>query len=186
MKRQLVSLLFSCAIVCSIGAVASAQTDPPPASNPPPRAVVVSTSSNHGGGPFGVGGIAYLANPIGLSLAYDPGAWHLDTLIGINGANNQASVFDIGGRFWYHLASTSNADLSVGAGMTYEHRGRNGAANPPVNNLFLEAGGLIRIWLAQNVALGTAFGLVVRTADSNGYEIGPTNLVSNASIHYYF
>src|SRR3954468_3521282 len=119
MKRHLVTILSSCAFLCSIGAIAQAQTDTAP---PPP--VTARSSSSHSGGPFGVGGIAYLTNNdtvTGLSLVYDPGAWHIDTLLGLGGGGGNNNVINLGGRFWFHVAQASSADLSVGGGLLYQH-----------------------------------------------------------------
>jgi hypothetical protein len=193
MKRHLlVSVLLPGAILCTIAASsASAQTEPPPAVQTTTTTTTTVSSRGGGGGRIGVGGIAYLGGGPpggglgGLSVAYDPGPWHLDTMIGLAGGNNTANEFRIGGRFWYHLLSAASADLSIGAGLSYEHIGTRGPA-PSANNLFIEAGGLIRVFLAPNVALGTAAGLVIGTADASGYSIGDTNLVATASIHYYF
>ena len=180
MKRHLITILSSCIFLCSIGAIAQAQTDAPP---PPPA--TARTSSSHSGGPFGVGGIAYLTGINGLSLVYDPGVWHIDTLLGLGGGGGGDNVIDLGGRFWFHVAQASSADLSVGGGLLYEHRN---PAGPPaaVNNLFIEIGGLIRVFLTSNVALSTGAGLVLGTVDADGYSLGNPNLTGNAALHYFF
>ena len=48
------------------------------------------------------------------------------------------------------------------------------------------SGALIRVFLADRVALGTAAGMVFGTLDADGYSIGVGNLVGTASLHYYF
>jgi len=179
MRRHLVSVLFSCAFLCAAASVARAQENAPPPSSPPP----MRSSSGHG--PIGVGGIAYLSGPAGLSLAYDPGVWHLDSLLGISGGGGGTTTFQIGARFWYHLFSTGSADLSVGGGLAYQYINPPGANNSS-NNLFIELGGLIRVFLTSNVALGASTGFIIRTADASGYDLGATNLVGTASLHYFF
>jgi hypothetical protein len=181
MKRSLVSVLFSCAFLCAIASVARAQEAAPPPSSPP----AIRSSSSHSGGPWGFGGIAYLAGPAGLSVAFDPGPWHIDTLIGASGGGNRDNVFQVGGRFWYHLATAGSADFSVGGGLSYEHRNPVGAP-PAQNNLFIEPGALIRIFLTSNVALSASTGFVINTVDAEGYNLGATNLVGSAALHYFF
>jgi hypothetical protein len=185
--RLLFGILLPGAMICSFAASASAQTDPPPAATAPP---VVShsgvASSGRGGGHFGVGGVAYLApGSGGLSLAYDPGIWHLDTVLGLSGGNGATDLL-IGARFWYHLQSVGSADFSLGAGMSYQRQGARGMGNNAADLVYAELGALIRIFLVPNVALGAAAGLVIATADADGYSLGPANLVGSASIHYYF
>src|SRR5439155_302794 len=144
-----------------------------------------SSSSSHSGGPWGVGGIGYISGVTGLSVAFDPGPWHIDTIAGISGGGGRATDFRIGARFWYHIMSSGSADLSVGGGLAYQYLNPQGP--PPVqNNLFIEIGGLIRVFLTSNVALSAGTGFIVRTADASGYDLGATNLVGSAAIHYFF
>jgi len=75
--------------------------------------------------------------------------------------------------------------LSVGGGLAYQYFNQPGPPAPQ-NNLLIEIGGLIRVFLTSNVALGAGTGFVIRTADASGYDLGATNLVGTASIHYYF
>src|SRR5438128_1117168 len=91
-------------LVCFAGnAYAQDSTSPPP-SQPAPAAYS-SPSYGGGHGMIGVGGIAYLGGTSGLSLVYDPGPWHIDTLLGYSGVNDN-STFNIGGRFWYHIKTS--------------------------------------------------------------------------------
>jgi hypothetical protein len=184
MRRSLLSLLFVCTIVCAIAGSAGAQTEPPAAPTP-----AVSTSSG-GHGPIGVGGILFLSGPTfdqglpGLSIVYDPGMWHIDTLLALSGGTGRTD-FEIGGRFWYHLASSRSADFSGGAGLAYEHLGGVGMMASQ-NFVLIEIGALIRIFITPNVAIGTATGLTIGTADADGYQFGPSNLIGAASVHYFF
>jgi len=182
MKRSLLPLLSACALVCALAGTARAQNEPPAA--PPPPA---SHSSGGGGhGPIGLGGIAYLAggqNTTGLSLAYDPGAWHIDTVLSVTG--NNPNNFGLGGRFWYHLAATGSSDLSAGAGLSYQRIGGQGMMAAQ-NDLFIELGGLIRMFLVQNVAVSFGAGIVIATADASGYNVGSTTLIGAAGVHYFF
>jgi hypothetical protein len=190
MKRSLLSALAVGFVVCSFAGRASAQTQPPPAdgSAPPPRRAwsPPPSGSTSGAGAFGLGGIVYLSGQGGLSLAYDPGPWHIDTMLGLSGGGGARNDFHFGGRFWYHVSSMGSADFSLGAGAAYQHLARQNVALPAVNNLFIELGALIRVFLVRTVALSAGTGLVIWTADASGYAIGPSSLVGNAALHYFF
>jgi hypothetical protein len=174
-------------LVCFAGnAYAQDSTSPPPSQ--PPAAAYSSPSSGGGHGMIGVGGIVYMGGTSGLSFAYDPGPWHIDALIGYSGVND-SSTFNIGGRFWYHVKSSANADLSVGAGGSLVH---NSPAGPggSTDSVLIEAGALIRVFLAPSVALSAGSGLVVGAADADGFYLGTpeqtVGLVTNAGLHYFF
>jgi len=163
---------------------AFAQDGSPPPTTPPP-------SYSAGGGShglYGVGGIAYLGGTTGLSFVYDPGAWHIDTLIGYSGVNDN-DTFNIGGRFWYHVKSSTNADLSVGAGGSLSHNSPPGGGGSS-DAVFIEAGLLIRVFLAPSVGLSAGSGLAVGAADADGLYLGnglnTVGLVYNAALHYFF
>jgi hypothetical protein len=175
MTRTLVSAVFACSIVGAFAGVAQAQAEPAPAAS--------RTMGSPSHGPIGLGGIVYLANVPGLSLVYDGGPWHVDTMLGISGTT--PNDLQLGGRFWWHLSTAAAADFSAGGGVSYQRLGGQGMM-AATNNVFIELGGMIRIFLVQNVALGTAAGVVIGTADASGYSIGPANLVGSASLHYFF
>jgi len=193
MKRSLVTTAFAlCAALCLSSFDAAAQSEestgssmPAESSSPPPSHASSSLSSSGARGPIGIGGVGYLGGLTGLSLAYDPGAvWHLDTVLGLSGGNGQTN-FGLGARFWYHLHSASSADLSAGGGLSYLYAGAQGNG-PSQKQLDIEIGALIRVFLAERVALGAAAGMVFRTLDADGYAIGPADLVGSASLHYFF
>src|SRR6185436_15540689 len=122
------------------------------------------------------------------SFVYDPGPWHIDTLIGYSGVGD-TDTFNIGGRFWYHLKSSTNADLSLGAGGSLQHVSPPGMGNS-TDAVLIEAGMLIRVFLAPTVALGVGSGLVVGAADADGLFVGDgantVGLAYSASLHYFF
>jgi hypothetical protein len=158
-------------------------------------APVVSTprAATHGVGPgVGVTGML-LGGPSGVSLAYDAGPWHVDTMLGLikPGANVRAN-FELGARFWYHLHSTANSDFSVGGGLGYERIG-NRAPAAAINGIFIEVGGQMRAYLTSNVALSATLGISIATADFEGYGIGGQSLAgqtlggfAGVGLHYYF
>jgi opacity protein-like surface antigen len=172
------------ALLCALSASAQAQDSTPPPSNPP----AYSSYGGGGHGKLGFGGIAYMGGTTGLSFAYDPGPWHIDTLLGYTGVND-TDVFSIGGRFWYHVKSSANADFSLGAGGSLRHTSPPGGGNS-ADEVFIEAGILVRVFLAPAVALSVGSGLVVGAADADGLGIGAgfnaVGLAYNAALHYYF
>jgi hypothetical protein len=137
---------------------------------------------------IGVGGILYMGGTSGLSIAYDPGPWHIDALLGYASVND-SSQFNLGGRFWYHLKSSANADLSLGAGGSLQHNSPGGMADSS-DLVYIEAGALIRVFLAPAVGLSVGSGLVVGAADAEGFYLGTpeqtVGLVTNAALHYFF
>lgn len=182
-KIQVFCLFTAMAGMAVLARPALAQTDPPP---PAPVASHSGAAGAGRGGPIGFGGIGYLSGPAGLSLAYDPGPWHLDTVLAFSSGTPGADVIVLGARGWYHLASTASSDFSVGGGFSYVRTDPDQTGAEATNELGIEAGGLIRVFLAQNVALGAGAGLVIGAVDAEGVALGPVNLVSSASLHYFF
>lgn len=192
MSRLTTLVLGVGAILCASAGIARAQESTPPP--PPPASPSYSSAGGGSHGLFGVGGIAYMGGTTGLSFAYDPGQWHIDTLIGYGSSsanNNGADTFSIGGRFWYHVKSSTNADLSLGAGGSLRHTSPPGPANS-TNDVFIEAGLLVRVFLAPAVGLSVGSGLVVGAADADGLGIGggsffnSVGLTFNSALHYFF
>jgi hypothetical protein len=148
-------------------------------------------AATHGTG-FGVGVTGFLLNgPTGASLAYDAGPWHADAVLGlIKPAAGIRASFALGGRFWYHLHSTANADFSVGGGLGYRKAGVAGASS---DGVWIELGGQIRTFLASNVALSATLGLAIATIDFEAYGLGGQSLAgqtlggfAGVGLHYYF
>lgn len=180
-KIQGLCLLATMAGMAVLSGAASAQTDPPP-----PAPVAARSDAGRGAGPIGFGGIGYLSGASGLSLAYDPGVWHLDTVLRFTGGTPAPNEIVLGARAWYHLYSASAADFSLGGGFSFQRLDPDQTGAAATNSLFVEAGGLIRVFLAQNVALGAAAGLIIGAVDAEGVAVGPQNLVGSASLHYFF
>jgi hypothetical protein len=135
-------------------------------------------------GSIGVGAEAQLSTVSGLSMNYDAGRFHVGGLLGFSdqpGANN--SVLQLGGRFFWRVASSAMADFSVGGQFGYDRR--NNAAGNTADSLFLEPGFQIRAFVASNVALSFTGGIVIGTADAEGFSVlGQIN--AGAGVHYYF
>lgn len=157
-----------------------------------------ATAAHAGGqsGSFGVGVEAQLSGITGISANYDAGQFHAGGLLGYyDPAGPDDAVFEVGGRFYYHVHSTAMADFSLGSGL--------GIASVPTGDpgderdfkVYLEPGLQIRTFVASNVALSFTAGLLIGLADardrrdpsglSSGLEItGQFN--SLAGVHYYF
>jgi hypothetical protein len=137
-------------------------------------------------GSFGVGAEFQLSGIGGLSANYDAGKFHVGGFIGyFDPAGGNNTTVDIGGRFFFHIASTAMSDFSVGGGLgiqsTYQPLGMNNR----VTNLFLEPSFQIRAFLASNVALSFTGGIEIGTVDASEVNI-TGNVIGEAGIHYYF
>ncbi|TMQ18527.1 MAG: hypothetical protein E6J90_19970 [Deltaproteobacteria bacterium] len=125
-------------------------------------------------GSIGVGAELELSNLGGVSANYDAGRFHVGGFIGFNdpsGASNE--TLDIGGRFFFHIASTATSDFSIGGGLGIE------SANHPqpqgrTTALFLEPG-----------ALSFTGGLSIGTVDASSVKI-TGDFTGTAGVHYYF
>ena len=139
-------------------------------------------------GSIGVGAEFQLSGVGGLSANYDEGRFHAGGFLSFAdppGVNN--TVFDIGGRFYWHLASTASSDFSIGGSLgiqsVYQNPGNN--VSPRLTNLFLEPGFQIRAFVAPNVALSFTGGFSIGTVDASGVQI-TGDAVATAGVHYYF
>lgn len=123
----------------------------------------------------------------GASLNYDAGKFHVGGFLGISdgeGANN--TDISVGGRFFYHVASTAMSDFSVGGSIGLVSIDTRGMPNADRQNLlFIEPGFQIRAFVATNVALSFTGGISIGAVDAGGVLLGaqPTGI---AGVHYYF
>ena len=152
-------------------------------------AIIVFTSAGTaraGGQPgsFGVGAEFQLNGAGGVSANYDAGQFHVGGFFGLSdpsGANN--TTVDIGGRFFFHVASAAASDFSVGGSLGIEST-HDGAGNS-ITNVFIEPGFQIRAFITGNVALSFTAGIAIGAADASGLAItGDVN--GQAGVHYYF
>jgi hypothetical protein len=176
--------IFTAALL--VAGTALAQTTAEPQST-----TATIAGATHGTG-FGLGVAAMLTNPAGLgalgvsglSLAYDAGPWHLDTLFGLskNEGPGDASrpSFVIGGRFWFHVHRSANSDFSVGGGLAFDHLG---PSHQTV--VAIEGGAQLRAFIVSNVALAFSAGLGIDTIDRSQVIVGG-QFVGTAAVHYYF
>ena len=120
----------------------------------------------------------------GVSMNYDAGDFHVGGFLGFaDGGGDNDTAFSIGGRFYYHVHSTSMADFSVGGALGIV----SADAGPDDRNTYmgLDAGFQIRAFVASNVALSFAAGLGIGAIDADGIFIGG-QVNGFAGVHYYF
>ncbi len=122
------------------------------------------------------------------SMNYDAGAFHAGGFFAMaDGGNDDDTLFGIGGRFYYHVHSTSMADFSVGGALGLLSVPPTGGptGGDRQSQLYLEPGIQARVFVASNVALSFSAGLTLGLIDAQGFAIGGQTSGS-AGFHYYF
>jgi len=139
---------------------------------------------------IGVGAELQISGLGGLSVNYDAGKFHAGGFFGYfdaQGPNN--STVDVGGRFFFHIASTATSDFSLGGSLGIENA--NNANNPATRHtdVFIEPSFQIRAFIVSNVALSFTGGIVIGAADISELDLTSNTsgrLTGMAGIHYYF
>lgn len=124
------------------------------------------------------------------SLNYDMGTFHVGGFFAMaDGGGDDDTSFGIGGRFYFHLHSTSMADFSVGGSIGLLSLPGTGGTPPTGDDrsseMFLEPGIQARVFVASNVALSFSAGLTLGLIDADGFAIGGQT-TGGAGFHYYF
>ena len=135
-------------------------------------------------GSIGVGAEFEIRGAGGLSMNFDAGKFHVGGFLGYfdpQGPNN--SEVDVGGRFFYHLASTASSDFGVG-GLVGIQSVPNAGGNRQTF-LIIEPGFQIRTFIVPNVALSFTAGMEIGAADASELNI-TGNIIGQGGIHYYF
>ena len=150
-------------------------------------------------GSIGVGAEYQLTGIGGPSVNYDAGKFHVGGFFGYfdpAGADN--TLFEFGGRFYWHVHTTAMSDFGLGGGIGVASVPGGAPGANRTTDLFLEPGFQIRVFIASNVALSFTGGLTIGTADASGVALtaqgiaggtfGTTGLGLNggAGVHYYF
>lgn len=134
-------------------------------------------------GSIGVGAEAQINGLGGASLNYDAGDFHVGAFLAFHDPGGRDDdALALGGRFFYHLHSTTSSDFGLGGTIGI------GSQNSPGDRLtllFLEPGFQIRMFLASNVALSFNAGVSIGVMDANNVDLGG-QLNAGAGIHYYF
>ena len=137
-------------------------------------------------GSIGVGAEATLFGLGGLSVNYDAGPFHVGGFFGFSdGGGDDDTQVDIGGRFYYHIHSTSMADFGVGGAIAVGMRPDNDNDDDDEVLLTIDPGFQFRAFLSSNVALSVTGGLAIGVADADGVLLSG-QLTGGAGIHYYF
>jgi hypothetical protein len=152
-------------------------------------AIVFSTVSvAHAGGQpgsIGVGAEIQLSGVGGLSVNYDTGKFHVGGFFGINDPDGPENTrVDIGGRFYYHVATSAMSDFSLGGSIGV----RSDDAGPNIDrtlDIYIEPGFQIRAFITPNVALSFTGGLSIAAGDVSGIAIDG-EVTGVAGVHYYF
>ena len=170
--------------------------------------LVLASTAYAGGqkGSIGVGAEYELSGVGGASVNYDAGMFHVGGFLSFQdppGPNN--TVYEIGGRFFYHMHTTAMSDFGIGGGLGLEsvpnNPGPMGMSNGRQTFMFFEPSFQIRLFLASNVAMSFTGGLSIGVVDASGVLItgqGATGgsvafdpaagvgFLGGAGIHYYF
>jgi hypothetical protein len=130
----------------------------------------------------------------GVSVNYDAGKFHVGGLLSFSdddGPNN--TNYSLGGRFFYHIASTAMSDFGIGGTLGFLSIDTGDRATL----MFVEPSFQIRLFLASNVALSFNAGIVIGVVDADGIAIGAGGVAGGdgvvggavngvAGVHYYF
>ncbi len=133
----------------------------------------------------------------GVSVNYDAGKFHVGGFLGFaDGGGNNDTDYTLGGRFFYHIASTAMSDFGIGGTLgLLSLDDRMGGAR--AQEMFLEPSFQIRLFLASNVALSFSAGIVIGFVDAQGIGLGAPGIAAlgtsgtgtvagAAGVHYYF
>lgn len=149
----------------------------------------VTASGSGGGGAasgFGLGAMAMLTGPLGGAVIYDPGQFHVEGIVGFD--SNGVTTIALGGRFWYHLHTSTAADFSLGGGLgflsTEEDDGF--GMSEDVTTIHVEGGGQLRVFVVPNVALSATAGLAVVTGDEQDFVAVTGQLIGDVGVSYFF
>jgi hypothetical protein len=139
---------------------------------------------------IGVGAELQISGLGGLSVNYDAGRFHAGGFFGYfdpQGPNN--STVDVGGRFFFHIASTATSDFSLGGSLGIENANDGGTPNNRHTDVFLEPSFQIRAFIVSNVALSFTGGIVIGAADISELDLTSNTsgrVTGMAGVHYYF
>jgi hypothetical protein len=189
---------LTCAVLVSLCGVAWAQLPPPadtvpndpappppPEPTPPPATTTTTTTTTapltpaappDGNAPLGsaigVGVHAMLAGPVGPSIVYNGGRFHIEGILAFTDVE-MANEMAIAGRGWFHVHESPSASLSVGGGIGFVNsemdNGIGGSVDSSVT--VLEGGAQVRFFATRNVALSASLGLALLAGDADAVSI---------------
>ena len=150
--------------------------------------MAASGIAHAGGQPGSIGvGAEFQLNGFtgGPSINYDAGDFHVGGFLSFqdqDGADN--TVFGVGARFFYHVHSTAMSDFGIGGNLGILSFPDPGPADERQTGVWIEPAVQMRVFLAANVAVSAATGVVIGVVDADGVAI--TGQTITAGIHYYF
>ena len=120
------------------------------------------------GGGFGVGIVAMITpgGPFGAEVVYDPGRFHIEGILGFRSLEDNETDIAVGGRFWWHLHTSTAADFSLGGGLGVVLIDEE-ATDEDQTNIHIEGGAQVRTFVVPNVALAATLGLAIVSGDAD-------------------
>lgn len=137
------------------------------------------------GGGFGVGIVAMLTGPFGAAVVYDPGRFHIEGILGFRSLEDNQTDIAVGGRFWWHLHTSTAADFSLGGGVGFVLVDQE-ATDEDQTNIHLEGGAQVRTFVVPNVALAASLGLAIVSSDEADFVGITGQLVGSIGASYFF
>lgn len=137
------------------------------------------------GGGFGVGIVAMLTGPFGAAVVYDPGRFHVEGILGFASFEDDQTEIAVGGRFWWHLHTSTAADFSLGGGVGFVLIDEE-ATDEDQTNIHLEGGAQVRTFVVPNVALAASLGLGIISGDGGDFVGITGQLVGSIGASYFF
>lgn len=136
------------------------------------------------GGGFGVGIVAMLTGPFGAMVVYDPGRFHIEGILGFRSLEDAQTDIAVGGRFWWHLHTSTAADFSLGGGVGFVLIDREDPLEDQTD-IHIDGGAQVRTFVVPNVALAASLGLAIVSGDAD--FVGITGqLFGSISASYFF
>jgi hypothetical protein len=105
-----------------------------------------------------------------VSFVYDTGPLHFDVMAQFLDVEDISTTLGIGGRLYYAMHRSTAADFSIGGGLFVVHT-EDDATETDSNDIGIELGPKIRVFLAPSVALHTTFGLGLVLADDDAADV---------------
>lgn len=145
-----------------------------------------ATGEGGSGSGFGVGAMAMLTGPFGAAIIYDPGAFHIEGIVGME--TNGSTTILAGGRFWYHLNTSTAADFSLGGGVGFASTEQDDGFgdDESITTIHFEGGGQLRVFVVPNVALAATAGLALVTGDDQDAILLTGQLFGDVGLSYFF
>jgi hypothetical protein len=156
-------------------------------------AVVAGTGkASAGGSPgsIGVGVEQMVYGPGGVSVVFDQGKFDVGGFLAF--ANDDflldggvKTAVDFGGHFFYHAHSTAMSDFGVGGGLGFRMLDVRDPNADDQQELYIDLGAQIRMFLVSNVALSARLGISIGTSDVDGVALDG-DISGGFGVHYFF